>query len=82
MGDVYFRYPSGLSQTEFALYLVPQGVEVDSDGANAGNFAAIRSRNQGHLAREAIKLITENNTWQVSRDLVAEAAAADSRISS
>ena len=68
MGDIYFRYPSGLSQTDFALYLVSQGVEVDSDGANAANFAQYEAAIKVILP-EAIKRTTENNAWQVEQGL-------------
>ena len=68
MGEVYFRYPNSLSPTSFALYLVPQGVEVDSDGANVGNFAQYEAAIKAILP-EAIKSTNENNLIQAYQNL-------------
>ena len=67
-GEVYFRYPGGLAQTDFALYLLPQGVEVDSDAANAGNLAQYEAAFKVILP-EAIKQTAENNVVQAEEGL-------------
>ena len=38
-GDIYMRYPSGLTQCAFVLYVDPNAVEADSDAFNPGNSA-------------------------------------------
>ena len=38
-GELYLRYPAGLSPTAFAVYVDGTAVEVDSDTYNAGNSA-------------------------------------------
>ena len=41
-GELYLRYPAGLSPTAFAVYVDGTAVEVDSDTYNAGNGAQCR----------------------------------------
>jgi hypothetical protein len=68
MGEVYFRYPAGLSRTDFALYLEAQGVEVDSDAFNAGNSAQYEAALKAVLP-EAIKWTNSNNTRELEQQL-------------
>jgi hypothetical protein len=60
-GDIYVRYPSGLAQCAFVVYVEPNGVEADSDAFNAGNSpqydAAIKA-----ILPEAIRWTQANNT--------------------
>jgi hypothetical protein len=60
-GEIYLRYPSGLSATAFAVYVDPATVEVDSDTFNAGNSAQYEAAVKAILPA-AIKSATENNT--------------------
>ena len=61
MGEVYFRYPAGIPQAEFALYVGGADVEVDSDAfspANASQYEAAMKT----ILPEAIKWTTANNS--------------------
>ena len=60
-GEIYLRYPSGLSSTAFALYVDAGAVEVDSDTFNAGNTAQYEAAIKAILPA-AIKSANENNT--------------------
>jgi len=60
-GEIYLRYPSGLSATTFALYVDAGAVEVDSDTFNAGNAAQYEAAIKAILPA-AIKSANENNT--------------------
>ena len=59
-GDVYFRYPAGLAQTAFVLYVDAQGVEVDADSFDAGNTAQYDAAMKSILP-DAIRWTTMNN---------------------
>jgi hypothetical protein len=68
MGEVYFRYPSTLPSTAFALYFGQGGVEVDSDTFNAGNSAQYETAMKTILP-EAIRWTTENNRVRAQQAL-------------
>jgi hypothetical protein len=60
-GEIYLRYPAGLSPTAFAVYVDGTVVEVDSDMYNAGNGARYEAAIKAILP-ESIKFATDNNT--------------------
>ena len=60
-GELYLRYPAGLSPTAFAVYVDGTAVEVDSDTYNAGNSAQYEAAIKAILP-ESIKFATDNNT--------------------
>ena len=60
-GEIYMRYPPGLSATAFAVYVDPTSVEVDSDTFNAGSSAQYEAAIKAILPL-AIKWATDNNT--------------------
>jgi len=64
LGEVYFRYPSGIAATEFALYMGNKDIEVDSDTFNAANSAQYEAAMKVILP-EAIKWTTSNNTQKL-----------------
>jgi len=68
MGEVYFRYPSSLPSTAFALYYGQGGVEVDSDTFNAGNAAQYETAMKT-LLPEAIRWTTEANKVRAQQAL-------------
>ena len=60
-GEIYLRYPAGLSPTAFAVYVDGSTVEVDSDTYNAGNSAQYEAAIKAILP-QVIKSTNENNT--------------------
>ena len=65
-GEVYLRYPKGLSPTDFALYVGAQDVEVDSDSFTAGSSSQYEAAMKAILP-EAIRLTTSNNTREMEQ---------------
>jgi hypothetical protein len=67
-GEVYVRYPSGLSPTGFIVYVDAQAVDVDSDTFNAGNStqydAAIK-----RIIPEVLRLVTANNRFAIEQGM-------------
>ena len=59
-GEIYSRYPSGLSPTAFAVYVDATTVEVDSDTFNTGNSAQYEAAIKAILPG-VIKSTNENN---------------------
>lgn len=59
-GEVYFKYPSGLTPTDFVAYVEPQGIEVDSDAYTPAASAQYEAAMKAVLP-EMVKLVRENN---------------------
>ena len=59
-GEIYTRYPAGLSPTSFAIYVDGAAVEVDSDTYNGGNSAQYEAAIKAVLPA-VIKSANENN---------------------
>ena len=59
-GEIYMRYPAGLSPTSFAIYVDGSAVEVDSDTYNGGNSAQYEAAIKTVLPA-VIKSANENN---------------------
>jgi len=59
-GDIYLRYPTGLAQSSFVLYVDANSIDADSDAFNAGNSpqydAVIKN-----ILPEAIRWTQANN---------------------
>ena len=68
-GDIYLRYPAGLSPTGFAVYVDGSTVEVDSDTYNAGNSAQYEAAIKAILP-QVIKSANENNTRVINNRFV------------
>lgn len=60
-GEIYSRYPAGLSATAFAVYVDPSTVEVDSDAFTVAGSAQYDAAIKAILPA-VIKAANENNT--------------------
>jgi hypothetical protein len=70
-GDVYFRYPSGLAPTAFAVYVDPQTIEVDSDTYNASNSVSYEAAIRAVLPA-CIERARANNKWAMEERIESE----------
>ena len=67
-GEIYLRYPAGLSPTAFAVYVDASSIEVDSDTYTAVNSAQYEEAMKAVLPA-AIKAANENNARVVTNRL-------------
>ena len=68
VGEVYFRYPSALAPTDFAIYVGAQDLEADSDGYNAGTSAQYEAAIKAVLP-EAVRRTDANNIWAYQQSI-------------
>jgi len=59
-GDIYSRYPAGLTATAFYVYVDSAAVEVDSDTFNAANSSQYETAIKTILP-EVVRSANENN---------------------
>ena len=60
-GELYLRYPAGLSPTAFAVYVDGTTVEVDSDTYNTANSAQYEAAIKA-IVPDSIRYANDNNT--------------------